>query len=134
MPLNRRRIHTKKKSLQEQKTSLKQWKEQNKDIKISIKKWASQKWLVFFCPIMQEQSKHYLYLENRENETKKFRHDIRNHLNCIKDLIDKGNYETTKTDKNYHGYGLLNVQTSNSSINFYRMCIYSTTFAFDIYF
>lgn len=113
---------------------LKQWKEQNKDIKISIKKWASQKWLVFFCPIMQEQSKHYLYLENRENETKKFRHDIRNHLNCIKDLIDKGNYETTKTDKNYHGYGLLNVQTSNSSINFYRMCIYSTTFAFDIYF
>lgn len=132
--MNRRRIHTKKKSLQEQKTSLKQWKEQNKDIKISIKKWASQKWLVFFCPIMQEQSKHYLYLENRENETKKFRHDIRNHLNCIKDLIDKGNYETTKTDKNYHGYGLLNVQTSNSSINFYRMCIYSTTFAFDIYF
>ena len=120
--------------MQEQKTSLKQWKEQNKDIKISIKKWASQKWLVFFCPIMQEQSKHYLYLENRENETKKFRHDIRNHLNCIKDLIDKGNYETTKTDKNYHGYGLLNVQTSNSSINFYRMCIYSTTFAFDIYF
>ena len=132
--MNRRRIHTKKKSLQEQKTSLKQWKEQNKDIKISIKKWASQKWLVFFCPIMQEQSKHYLYLENRENETKKFRHDIRNHLNCIKDLIDKGNYETTKIDKNYHGYGLLNVQTSNSSINFYRMCIYSTTFAFDIYF
>lgn len=120
--------------MQEQKTSLKQWKEQNKDIKISIKKWASQKWLVFFCHIMQEQSKHYLYLENRENETKKFRHDIRNHLNCIKDLIDKGNYETTKTDKNYHGYGLLNVQTSNSSINFYRMCIYSTTFAFDIYF
>ena len=120
--------------MQEQKTSLKQWKEQNKDIKISIKKWASQKWLVFFCPIMQEQSKHYLYLENRENETKKFRHDIRNHLNCIKDLIDKGNYETTKTDKNYHRYGLLNVQTSNSSINFYRMCIYSTTFAFDIYF
>lgn len=87
-----------------------------------------------FCPIMQEQSKHYLYLENRENETKKFRYDIRNHLNCIKDLIDKGNYETTKTDKNYHGYGLLNVQTSNSSINFYRMCVYSTTFAFDIYF
>ena len=42
----------KKKSLQEQKTLLKQWKEQNKDIKISIKKWASQKWLVFFCPIM----------------------------------------------------------------------------------
>lgn len=120
--------------MQEQKTSLKQWKEQNKDIKISIKKWASQKWLVFFCPIMQEQSKHYLYLENRENETKKFRHDIRNHLNCIKDLIDKGNYETTKIDKNYHGYGLLNVQTSNSSINFYRMCVYSTTFAFDIYF
>lgn len=71
-----------------------------------------------FCPIMQEQSKHYLYLENRENETKKFRYDIRNHLNCIKDLIDKGNYETTKIDKNYHGYGLLNVQTSNSSINF----------------
>lgn len=120
--------------MQEQKTSLKQWKEQNKDIKISIKKWASQKWLVFFCSIMQGQSKHYLYLENRENETKKFRHDIRNHLNCIKDLIDKGNYETTKADKNYHGYGLLNVQTSNSSINFYRMCIYSTTFAFDIYF
>ena len=109
--------------MQEQKTSLKQWKEQNKDIKISIKKWASQKWLVFFCPIMQEQSKHYLYLEVRENETKKFRHDIRSHLNCIKDLIDKGNYETTKIDKNYHG-----------SINFYRMCVYSTTFAFDIYF
>ena len=120
--------------MQEQKTSLKQWKEQNKDIKISIKKWASQKWLVSFCSIMQGHSKHYLYLENRENETKKFRHDIRNHLNCITDLIDKGNYETTKTDKNYHGYGLLNVQTSNSSINFYRMCIYSTTFAFDIYF
>ena len=37
---------------QEQKTLLKQWKEQNKDIKISIKKWASQKWLVFFCPII----------------------------------------------------------------------------------
>ena len=69
--------------MQEQKTSLKQWKEQNKDIKISIKKWASQKWLVFFCPIMQEQSKHYLYLENRENETKKFRQNKMNYKKIV---------------------------------------------------
>ena len=32
---------------------------------------------------LEEQKNHYKYLEERERETKLFRHDIRNHLNCI---------------------------------------------------
>ena len=61
---------------------------------LAVSKNAYKQMNVMNVKFLQEQSKHYLYLEARENETKKFRHDIRSHLNCIKDLIDKGQYKT----------------------------------------
>lgn len=38
---------------------------------------------------IQAQEKHYEYLEKREEETKKFRHDMRNHMRAIYDLADQ---------------------------------------------
>lgn len=38
------------------------------------------------------QNEHYLYLENKEKETKKFRHDIKNHLLLLEDFIQKKDY------------------------------------------
>ena len=42
---------------------------------------------------LEEQKLHYEYLENRERETKKFRHDIKSHLLIVNDLIHKKQYE-----------------------------------------
>lgn len=42
---------------------------------------------------LDKQKEHYLYLEKREEETKKFRHDIRNHLLVLGDCIKKKDYE-----------------------------------------
>ena len=41
---------------------------------------------------LEEQKLHYEYLENRERETKKFRHDIKSHLLIVNDLIHKKQY------------------------------------------
>lgn len=39
------------------------------------------------------QEKHYLYLEQKENETKKFRHDIKNHMYMIDNLCKEEEFE-----------------------------------------
>lgn len=42
---------------------------------------------------LNEQKNYYEYLENREKETKKFRHDIRNHMELISALVNGHEYE-----------------------------------------
>ena len=42
---------------------------------------------------LEEQKLHYEYLENRELQTNKFRHDIKNHLLIVTDLIHKKQYK-----------------------------------------
>lgn len=42
---------------------------------------------------LDNQNDHYHYLEKREVETKKFRHDIRNHLLILENLFAKKDYE-----------------------------------------
>ncbi len=41
---------------------------------------------------LEEQIKHYEYLERREYETKKFRHDLRSHLQMLSNLATNGQY------------------------------------------
>ena len=42
---------------------------------------------------LESQNEHYQYLEKREHETKKFRHDIKNHLLLLENLLNTGKYE-----------------------------------------
>lgn len=42
---------------------------------------------------LENQKEHYLYLEKRELETKKFRHDVKNHLLVLESLINNQNYD-----------------------------------------
>lgn len=42
---------------------------------------------------LESQNEHYQYLEKREHETKKFRHDIKNHLLLLENLLNTGEYE-----------------------------------------
>ena len=42
---------------------------------------------------LEEQKNHYKYLEERERETKLFRHDIRSHLNVIAEGLRKEKYD-----------------------------------------
>ena len=46
---------------------------------------------------LNEQRNHYEYLENRETETKKFRHDLRSHMEMILNFAKSGEY--SKIDK-----------------------------------
>lgn len=46
---------------------------------------------------LNEQKNHYVYLETREQETKKFRHDLRSHMELISNLAKNREYE--KIDK-----------------------------------
>lgn len=46
---------------------------------------------------LNEQKNHYEYLENREKETKKFRHDLRSHMQMLSDFAKHGQYD--KFDK-----------------------------------
>ena len=41
---------------------------------------------------LESQNEHYQYLEKREHETKKFRHDIKNHLILLENLINNQKY------------------------------------------
>ncbi|HRU98250.1 MAG TPA: hypothetical protein P5092_12565 [Ruminococcus sp.] len=43
--------------------------------------------------IMTAQKEYYESLLERESDTRKFRHDINNHMFCIKTLIDEGKYD-----------------------------------------
>lgn len=45
---------------------------------------------------LDEQKEHYEYLENKEKETKKFRHDLRSHMELISNLISNCEYEKVK--------------------------------------
>lgn len=42
---------------------------------------------------LDEQVEHYSYLENRERETKKFRHDIKKHMHMLTTLYQQQDYE-----------------------------------------
>ncbi len=42
---------------------------------------------------LDSQNEHYEYLEKREEETRKFRHDIRNHLVVLGDCMKRGDYK-----------------------------------------
>lgn len=42
---------------------------------------------------LESQNEHYQYLEKREHETKKFRHDIKNHLILLENLIHNQKYD-----------------------------------------
>lgn len=42
---------------------------------------------------LESQKEHYQYLEKREHETKKFRHDIKNHLILLENLINNQKYD-----------------------------------------
>lgn len=42
---------------------------------------------------LNEQKSHYEYLENREKETKKFRHDLRSHMEMISGMANNCEYE-----------------------------------------
>ncbi len=46
---------------------------------------------------LEEQKTHYEYLEKREHETKKFRHDLKSHMEMLTDLINNQEYD--KFDK-----------------------------------
>ncbi|MBR3811120.1 MAG: GHKL domain-containing protein [Agathobacter sp.] len=45
---------------------------------------------------LESQNEHYQYLEKREHETKKFRHDIKNHLILLENLINNQKYDETE--------------------------------------
>ena len=47
----------------------------------------------FLNAYLKEQQNHYEYLENREKETKKFRHDLRNHMELISNLAQNAEYD-----------------------------------------
>lgn len=42
---------------------------------------------------LESQNEHYQYLEKREYETKKFRHDIKNHLLLLENMVSTGKHE-----------------------------------------
>ena len=46
---------------------------------------------------LNEQKNYYEYLENREKETKKFRHDLRNHMELISSMVHNHEYEKIDT-------------------------------------
>lgn len=45
---------------------------------------------------LENQNEHYQYLEKREYETKKFRHDIKNHLILLENFINTKKYDEAK--------------------------------------
>ena len=45
---------------------------------------------------LDKQKEHYEYLEKRERETKKFRHDIKNHLMILENLLNNNDQEQAK--------------------------------------
>lgn len=45
---------------------------------------------------LESQKGHYDYLEERERETRRFRHDLRNHILLLKELVDAGKDEEVK--------------------------------------
>ncbi|MBQ3783217.1 MAG: GHKL domain-containing protein [Lachnospiraceae bacterium] len=46
---------------------------------------------------LNDQKKHYEYLKHRERETRKFRHDIKNHMYLLNNMYTQGNLEEFHT-------------------------------------
>lgn len=45
---------------------------------------------------LSEQNEHYAYLEERESETKRFRHDIKSHMTLLNDFLQDEEFEKAK--------------------------------------
>lgn len=71
--------------------------------------------------ILNQQKKYYIMLLGKEEETKKFRHDIRGHVNSIRILLEEKEYDQVNDYLNAVETGLnelqLKVQTGNSVVN-----------------
>lgn len=61
---------------------------------VSRNLWKEKEALNSYYLSIQEQ--HYHYLENREKETKSFRHDMRSHLYILDQLLEEGNAKEAK--------------------------------------
>lgn len=62
------------------------------------------------------QQEHYKYLEERETETKKFRHDIKSHMNLLNDFLCEEKYDDAK-DYVATIYGKLDAIGNSVSVN-----------------
>lgn len=65
---------------------------------------------------LSEQNEHYAYLEKRESETKRFRHDIKSHMVLLNDFLQDGEYEKAK-EYIYKIYGELDKVDKVISVN-----------------
>ncbi len=65
------------------------------EINIIYKKWLAdrvQKYAKAEHELYETQKNYYQSLLEKESDTKKYRHDMNNHMICIKSLLDEGNY------------------------------------------
>lgn len=71
--------------------------------------------------LIKQQKQYYETLMEKENNTKKFRHDINNHIYCLKYLCEKKNYEALSSylkEMQTSIEGLrMNIQTGNEIVN-----------------
>jgi sensor histidine kinase YesM len=65
---------------------------------------------------LSEQNEHYAYLEERESETKRFRHDIKSHMVLLNDFLEDRECEKAK-EYIYKVYGELNKLGKVISVN-----------------
>ncbi len=66
------------------------------EINIIYKKWLAdrvQKYAKAEHELYETQKNYYQSLLEKESDTKKYRHDMNNHMICIKSLLDEGKYE-----------------------------------------
>ena len=66
------------------------------EINILYKKWLAeqvQRYAKAEHELYETQKHYYQSLLEKEADTKKYRHDMNNHMICIKSLLDEGNYE-----------------------------------------
>ncbi len=66
------------------------------EINILYKKWLAnriQKYAKAEHELYETQRNYYNSLLEKESDTKKYRHDMNNHMICIKSLLDEGKYE-----------------------------------------
>ena len=61
--------------------------------------------------LIHSQEQYYTMLLQKEEETRKFRHDINNHLNCMRLLFDDKKYDELKSYFNKLGASVLNLRS-----------------------
>ena len=69
------------------------------EINILYKKWLVEKVQEYAKAereLYETQKNYYISLLDKEAETKKYRHDMNNHMICLKSLMDDGNYDELK--------------------------------------